>query len=187
MALATAVALGVVAPWSARNCRVMRRLRARPPPTLGWNLAIGAFPRATGRFLETLRAHRRLHPVVTSASCPARPCCWMNEGLRWIANDPGRWLRLVPDKLSFTFDHESFPMGYLGEADPAAWPEARKAQGRDLLSGVHRALLGLAALAVVSWPFARGMRTHERLVQGALLLLTVVLAARGLLLDTHPA
>jgi hypothetical protein len=113
--------------------------------------------------------------------------CWLHEGLRWIAERPGRWLAMMPEKLSFTFDHESFPMGYLGEADPVAWPEARKAAGRDLLSGVHRALLGVAALGVIAWPFGKGMRTGERLVQGGLLVVALVLAARGLWADTHPA
>lgn len=111
----------------------------------------------------------------------------MNEGLRWIRESPKRWLGLVPAKLSFTFDHESFPMGYLGEAAPAAWPEARKAAGRELLSGVHRALLGLAALGVIAWPFARGMSARDRVIQGLLAVLALVLAARGLWMDTHPA
>ena len=146
-------ALLVVAPWTARNCRVMDGC-ALVSTNAGWNLAIGAFPRATGRF-ETLHATDGC-PIVTGQVQQDR--CWRDEGLRWIAKDPGRWLGLVPSKLSFTFDHESFPMGYLGEADPAAWPEARKARGRDLLSGLHRVLLGLAALGVVAWPFARGMR-----------------------------
>jgi hypothetical protein len=78
-------------------------------------------------------------------------------------------------------------MGYLGEADPTRWPEARKAAGRDLLSTVHRALLGLAALGLVAWPFARGLRLSARLSQGALALLALALAARGLWMDTHPA
>lgn len=181
-AVALATSLLVVSPWTVRNCRVMDGC-ALVSTNAGWNLAIGAFPRATGRF-ETLHGTDGC-PVVTGQVQQDR--CWMDEGLRWIAKDPRRWLGLVPDKLSFTFDHESFPMGYLGEADPRAWPEARKAQGRDLLSSVHRALLGLAALAVVAWPFARGMRTRERVVQGALLLLSVALAARGLLSDLHPA
>lgn len=111
----------------------------------------------------------------------------MNEGLGWIKRDPKRWLSLVPAKLSFTFDHESFPMGYLGEADPQRWPEARKAEGRELLSTVHRALLGLAALGLVAWPFTRGARRGGQLAQGALGLVAVVLAARGLWMDTHPA
>src|SRR5262249_38130858 len=135
-AVALAAALLVVAPWTVRNCRVMDGC-AFVSTNAGWNLAIGAFPRATGRF-ETLHASDGC-PIVTGQVQQDR--CWRDEGLRWIRESPGRWLRLVPDKLSFTFDHESFPMGYLGEADPAAWPEARKARGRDLLSGIHRALL----------------------------------------------
>jgi 4-amino-4-deoxy-L-arabinose transferase-like glycosyltransferase len=181
-AVALAAALAVVAPWTARNCRVMDGC-ALVSTNAGWNLAIGAFPRATGRF-ETLRATDGC-PVVTGQV--QQDDCWMHEGLRWVAASPRRWLGLVPDKLSFTFDHESFPMGYLGEADPVAWPEARKATGRDLLSGAHRALLGLAALGVIAWPFARGMRLVERAVQGALLAVALVLAARGIWADTHPA
>ena len=181
-AIALVTSLLVVAPWTVRNCRVMDGC-ALVSTNAGWNLAIGAFPRATGRF-ETLRAGDGC-PVVTGQVQQDR--CWMNEGLRWIAERPGRWLALMPEKLSFTFDHESFPMGYLGEADPVAWPEARKAAGRDLLSGIHRGLLGLAALGVIAWPFGRGLRLRERVVQGGLLVVAMVLAARGLWADTHPA
>ena len=181
-AVAIAASICVVAPWTVRNCRVMDGC-AFISTNAGWNLAIGAFPRATGRF-ETLRATDGC-PIVTGQVQQDR--CWMNEGLRWIRERPGRWLGLVPAKLSFTFDHESFPMGYLGEANPAAWPEARKAAGRDLLSGLHRALLGLAALGVIGFPLARGMRLRDRLIQGALLVIALVLCARGLWLDTHPA
>jgi 4-amino-4-deoxy-L-arabinose transferase-like glycosyltransferase len=181
-AISLAAALLVVAPWTARNCRVMDGC-ALVSTNAGWNLAIGAFPRATGRF-ETLRAADGC-PVVTGQVQQDR--CWRNEGLRWIAESPRRWLGLVPDKLSFTFDHESFPMGYLGEADPAAWPEERKARGRDTLSGVHRIMLGLATLGVVAWPFSRGIRLEDRLVQGLLLALVLALAAFALFSDLHPA
>jgi hypothetical protein len=149
----------------------------------GWNLAIGAFPRATGRF-ETLKATDGC-PIVTGQVQQDR--CWRDEGLRWIVDRPRHWLGLIPDKLSFTFDHESFPMGYLGEADPKDWPEARKAAGRDLLSGVHRALLAVAALGVVAWPFARRMDLRARLVQGLLVVVVLVLGAQALWADTHPA
>lgn len=181
-AVALAATLVVVAPWSLRNCRVMDGC-ALVSTNAGWNLAIGAFPRATGRF-ETLRASDGCAAVTGQVQ---QDRCWMDAGMRWIRERPRRWLGLMPDKLSFTFDHESFPMGYLGEANPAAWPEARKAAGRDMLSAIHRALLGLAALGVVAWPLRRGARLHERLVQGALLLAAVLLAWRGLSLDTHPA
>ncbi len=180
--LALAAALAVVAPWTIRNCRVMDGC-ALVSTNAGWNLAIGAFPRATGRF-ETLRASDGC-PVVTGQVQQDR--CWRDAGLAWIAAEPRRWLGLVPAKLSYTFDHESFPMGYLGEADPAAWPEARKAAGRDLLSGVHRAILALAALSVVAWPFARGTRLAGRIAQASLLVIALTLAARGLWADTHPA
>jgi len=181
-AVALASALAVVAPWTARNCAVMDGC-ALVSTNAGWNLAIGAFPRATGRF-ETLHASDGC-PVVTGQVQQDR--CWRDEGLRWIAADPRRWIGLMPDKLSFTFDHESFPMGYLGEADPDTWPEARKARGRELLSGIHRALLALAALGVVGWPFTRGMSLRDRLTQAALLALVVALGLRGLLSDLHPA
>ncbi len=181
-AVALAAALAVVAPWTARNCRVMDGC-ALVSTNAGWNLAIGAFPRATGRF-ETLHAADGC-PVVTGQV--QQDHCWMDEGLRWIAARPRRWIGLMPDKLSFTFDHESFPMGYLGEADPDHWPEARKARGRELLSGVHRALLAVAVLGVIAWPFARGLRLRDRLTQGALLALALALGARGFFADTHPA
>src|SRR5258708_26333397 len=51
---ALALALVPVLPWTARNCRVMDGC-ALVSTNAGWNLAIGSFPRATGRF-ETLRS-----------------------------------------------------------------------------------------------------------------------------------
>ena len=182
VAVATATALLVVAPWTARNCRVMDGC-ALVSTNAGWNLAIGAFPRATGRF-ETLRASDGC-PIVTGQV--QQDSCWRDEGLRWIENEPLRWLGLVPKKLGFTFDHESFPMGYLGEADPGAWPEARKATGRDVLSGAHRALLLLAALGLVGAPWARGLRPSARALEAGLALVVIALGLRGLFADEHPA
>ena len=181
-AAAIAASILVVAPWTARNCKVMDGC-AFVSTNAGWNLAIGAFPRATGRF-ETLRASDGC-PVVTGQVQQDR--CWMNEGLRWIRESPGRWLSLMPQKLSFTFDHESFPMGYLGEADPRSWPEARKARGRELLSTIHRLMLGLGALGVLGLPFSARLTRRQWLTQTALFAVAVFLAARAFFLDTHPA
>ena len=165
-ALATVVAgasaLAVVAPWTARNCRVMDGC-ALVSTNAGWNLAIGALPRATGRF-ETLRAADGC-PVVTGQVQQDR--CWGEEGLAAIRRDPVRWLGLVPKKLSFTFDHASFAMGYLGEADRARFTEPRKETGRTWLTATHRALLVLAALAAAAAPWRRTGR--ERVAQIALL------------------
>lgn len=179
-AIASLTAVLVVLPWTARNCRVMDGC-AFVSTNAGWNLAIGASPRATGRF-ETLRATDGC-PVVTGQVQQDR--CWGDEGLRWIRKDPLRWLSLVPKKLSHTFDHESFPIGYLGEANPAAWPEERKAKGRAWLSSIHGALLSLAALALVAWPFGP-MPRRARLAQLAALAVVLALVAYATQSDTHP-
>jgi len=143
-AVTTAAALLVVAPWTARNCRVMDGC-AFVSTNGGWNLAIGAFPRATGRF-ETLRSGDGCH-IITGQVQQDR--CWVRLGWDWIADDPVRWIGLMPKKLAFTFDHESFPVGYLGVASPEAWTPQRQAIGRGVLSWTHRCLLTLATLAVL--------------------------------------
>jgi Dolichyl-phosphate-mannose-protein mannosyltransferase len=178
-AVAVGAALLVVAPWTARNCRVMDGC-ALVSTNAGWNLAIGAFPRATGRF-ETLRASDGCR-VVTGQVQQDR--CWLGAGAKWIAEDPIRWIALMPKKVGFTFDHESFPMGYLGEADPSRWPEARKARGRELLSTAHRALMGLAALGLVALPVHR--RALPRLSQLGLLVVAIGLTLQALFGAYHP-
>lgn len=175
-AVTTLVALAVVAPWTARNCRVMDGC-AFVSTNAGWNLAIGAFPRATGRF-ETLRATDGC-AVVTGQVQQDR--CWLNAGIAWIRADPKRWLGLVPTKLAETFNHESFGMGYLGEADPAAWPEATRARGRAWLTALHRALMIVAALGFVALP--RKLSRPRRLAQLAALSLVVGLAAAASVSD----
>ncbi len=146
-ALVTAVVVAVVAPWTLRNCRVMDRC-AFVSTNGGWNLAIGALPRATGRF-ETLRATDGC-PVVTGQV--QQDSCWRDAAIEAIRRDPVRWLALVPRKLGYTFDHESFAVEYLHEADPDRWPEPRRVAGRGWLTLVHRLLLTLAAFGVVARP-----------------------------------
>lgn len=182
--IATVVAFACVVPWTLRNCARMDGC-ALVSTNAGWNLAIGAFPRATGRF-EGLKASDGC-PIVTGQVQQDR--CWLGEGVKWIREDPARWLRLVPKKLGFTFDHESFPIGYLGEASPAAWPEERRAAGRDLLSNAHRLLLFAAALGVIARPRRDALRIARSIVpivvQGALAGLAFALALSGATSDTH--
>lgn len=181
-AAATAFALLAVLPWTLRNCRVMDGC-AFVSTNAGWNLMIGAFPRATGRF-ETVRATDGC-PVVTGQVQQDR--CWGDAGLAHIRAEPARWLSLAPKKLGHTFDHESFPTGYLGEADPEAWKEPRKALGREVLGGAHRLLLVLAALAAVASPgLGRRGEAKGRLAQWLPLLAVLGLGLHGLLSDTHP-
>jgi hypothetical protein len=177
-------ALLVVSPWTVRNCRVMDGC-ALVSTNGGWNLAIGSLPGATGRF-RTLRATDGC-PVVTGQVQQDR--CWRDEALAVIRRAPGSWLALVPKKLGFTFDHASFPLGYLGEADPARWSEDKKRQGRELLTFAHRALLSLACLAFVHRPRLGRGRERRRLVffaQGAKLASIVGVSAQAWLSDEHP-
>jgi 4-amino-4-deoxy-L-arabinose transferase-like glycosyltransferase len=162
LAVACAVALVPVLPWTARNCRVMDGC-ALVSTNAGWNLAIGSFPRATGRF-ETLRSDDGCRDVTGQVQ---QDRCWLEYGIANIKNAPGRWLALVPAKLAFTFDHESFAVEYLREARPAAWPEERRVAVRGLLTGVHRIFVAASALAFVALAL-RGDKRKRR-VQTALL------------------
>lgn len=164
--LACAAALVPVLPWTARNCRVMDGC-ALVSTNAGWNLAIGAFPRATGRF-ETLRSDDGCREVTGQVH---QDRCWLEYGMANIRKAPGKWLALVPAKLAFTFDHESFAVEYLHEARPAAWPEPRRVATRALLTAVHRAFVVVAALGFVAfaWPARRGPgAVRAALVQCAL-------------------
>jgi hypothetical protein len=173
---ALALALLPVLPWTVRNCRVMDGC-ALVSTNAGWNLAIGAFPRATGRF-ETLRASDGCRDVTGQVE---QDRCWLHYGLGEIAARPWRWLALVPVKLGFTFDHESFAVEYLHEARPDAWPQATREHAREATTLAHRILLAAAALGAVAFPLARRPRDGRGVaVQGALLALAVGLGVLGL-------
>ena len=162
-ALAVVVGLMTLAPilpWTARNCRVMDGC-ALVSTNAGWNLAIGAFPRATGRF-ETLRSSDGCREVTGQVQ---QDRCWLDYGWAQIRATPGRWLSLVPKKLGFTFDHESFAVEYLREARPTAWPEEKRVRAREILSAFHRVLVVIAAFACVSWR----LRGAHAVAQGATL------------------
>jgi hypothetical protein len=156
---ACAIALVPVLPGTARNCNVMDGC-ALVSTNAGWNLAIGAFPRATGRF-ETLHADDGCRDVTGQVQ---QDRCWLAVGAQAIERDPGHWLGLIPAKLGYTFDHESFAVEYLHQARPDDWPEERRASARNFTSAAHRLLLTLAALGCVG--FARGGRNAA--VQSAL-------------------
>jgi 4-amino-4-deoxy-L-arabinose transferase-like glycosyltransferase len=143
-AIATACAFLPVLPWTLRNCRVMDRCTLISTNG-GWNLAIGSFSRATGRF-ETLRASDGCAVVTGQVQ---QDECWRDLALATIKGDFWRWIGLVPKKLGFTFDHESFPVEYLHEADPDRWSDDRRRSARAWLTGAHRVWLTAAALGVI--------------------------------------
>ena len=179
-AAASAVALLVVSPWTIRNCQRLDGC-ALVSTNGGWNLAIGAITE-TGRF-QTLRAADGC-PIVTGQVQQDR--CWGEVGRAKIVAEPWHWLSKAPLKLAQTFDHESFAIEYLHEADPDSWPEARRVAARELLTAFHRLLLALAALSVVAWPrwnAAARPAFFAQLALGALVLGTALYAA---LSDAHP-
>jgi 4-amino-4-deoxy-L-arabinose transferase-like glycosyltransferase len=177
---ATAVALLVVLPWTVRNCERLDGC-ALVSTNGGWNLAIGAIT-DTGRF-QTLRAADGC-PVVTGQV--QQDDCWAQVGRAKIAANFGHWLSLAPLKLSQTFDHESFAIEYLHEADPESWPESRRVAARELLTAFHRALLLVAAFAVVAFPRFEQPRGLPFLVQLGLGLIFLGLGVYAVSSDAHP-
>lgn len=143
-AVAGAVALCVVLPWTYRNCSRLDGC-AFVSTNGGWNLAIGALT-PTGRF-HTLRASDGCAVVTGQVQ---QDDCWKEVGLKRIMADPWRWLSLAPKKLEQTYNHESYAVEYLHEADPAVWSEKRRVAGREFLTLIHRLLLVAAALGAVS-------------------------------------
>lgn len=171
--VACAVAIVPVLPWTARNCRVMDGC-ALVSTNAGWNLAIGSFPRATGRF-EGLHSSDGCREVTGQVQ---QDRCWLEYGLAHIKADPLRWLSLVPAKLAYTFDHESFAIEYLREARPADWPEPKRVAARNLLTITHRLFVLVAPLAFVAFA-VRGRRA-----QVALLAATIAFAVFAFTRDT---
>jgi len=179
-AAATVVALIVVLPWTLRNCERLDGC-ALVSTNGGWNLAIGAITE-TGRF-QTLRAADGC-PIVTGQVQQDR--CWGEVGRAKITAAPGVWLAKGPLKLGQTFDHESFAIEYLHEADPDSWPETRRVAARELLTGFHRLLLAVAAMCVVAWPRWDARAKPEFFTQLALGAVVLGVAAYATLNDAHP-
>jgi hypothetical protein len=111
--------------------------------------------------------------------------CWADVGWRKIKAAPGHWLGLMPKKLAQTFDHESFAVEYMHEADPGAWPDARREAARGLLTAAHLALLAAAALSIVAQPLGR-LRQREQYWQIGLLVVLCGLIFYGVADDQHP-
>ena len=179
-AIVSALCVLFVLPWTLRNCHRMDGC-AFVSTNAGWNLAIGALT-DDGRF-RTLRAADGC-PVVTGQVQQDR--CWWQIGADTIRGNPRHFLALAPKKLAQTFDHESFVIEYLHEADPAAWPEELRKKGRDWLSASHRALVVFALFCVVAGVGWRRYKSLAFMVQSLLFAVLVFISKSVIDNDEHP-
>ena len=122
MVLVTSVALLVVVlPWTWRNCQRMDRC-ALVSMNGGWNLLIGTQPQGRGGWSE-LRTPSACRKVYDEAR---KDSCFQHAALVRIEQAPLAWLRLIPAKLSVTFDYCGAPGWYLHESNAAAFGERAK-------------------------------------------------------------
>lgn len=169
------VALCTIAPWTLRNCAVMDGCTL-VSTNGGWNLAIGALTE-TGRF-TTLRGEDGCRDVTGQVD---QDKCWGRVGRDLILADPLRWLSRIPKKLEQTYNHESFAIGYLAQAQPEIWPEPRRNQWRGAVTVFHHLLMFTAALGAVAWVLPRSLSAlhSKRRVPGFWVQFGLLLAVTG--------
>jgi 4-amino-4-deoxy-L-arabinose transferase-like glycosyltransferase len=177
-ALAGATCLAVLAPWTVRNCLVLDGC-ALISTNGGWNLAIGALSE-TGRF----------RPLTPEDGCAgvdgpvAQDRCWRQRGWDTIRDDPWAWLAHVPDKLRHTYNHESFAVAYLAEAQPSRWARDHTWHVMNVMTSLHHLLMLAAAFGVIG-RFSRE-RWREQWGPMALLVAIVLFVAYALSLPERP-
>jgi 4-amino-4-deoxy-L-arabinose transferase-like glycosyltransferase len=165
-AVALAVALACVAPWTARNCVRMNRC-ALVSVNGGWNLLIGATS-ATGGW----------QPVAVPAECAtvwdeaAKDTCFERAAEHDIARDPVGWMARVPAKLAVTFDYFGGAPWYLHASAPAAFGDRAKTWLGAVETIVSRVFLLLALVACTRLESARPRTTRAVLALGGITALT---------------
>jgi hypothetical protein len=137
--LATVLAVGVCAPWTARNCRRMERC-ALVSVNGGWNLAIGT--QTTGGGWQEMVVPDACKEVFSES---AKDECFGAAARETIIGDPLRWLARAPAKLRVTFDYFGAAPWYLHAASPDRFPYRAKVALGTMETVVSRLLL-LAAL-----------------------------------------
>lgn len=137
--LSTVLAVGVCAPWTARNCRRMERC-ALVSVNGGWNLAIGT--QTTGGGWQEMVVPDACKEVFAES---AKDECFGAAARGTIIRDPLRWLARAPAKLRVTFDYFGAAPWYLHAASPDRFPYRAKVALGTVETIVSRLLL-LAAL-----------------------------------------
>jgi 4-amino-4-deoxy-L-arabinose transferase-like glycosyltransferase len=143
-AMAGATSLLLILPWTVRNCIELDGC-ALISTNGGWNLAIGALS-TTGRF----RALTAEDGCVGVDGPVAQDRCWRDTGWAAIKRDPRAWLARIPDKLRHTYNHESFAVAYIAEAEPREWDRDSTWRVMNVMTTLHHALMLAAALGMVA-------------------------------------
>ena len=120
----TAVALAVCLPWTIRNCARMDRC-VFVSANGGWNLLIGSAPEANGAWIpiEGSSVPESCRNVFGEAE---KDRCFGQAGVENIRQHPLAFIRLIPRKLSVTFDYFGAPGHYLHTSNFHAFDEEKK-------------------------------------------------------------
>lgn len=156
----SAVCLALVAPWTLRNCQRMERC-ALVSVNGGWNLLIGTQPEGRGGWSE-LRVPAECREVYQEAH---KDSCFRRAAVRRIQQSPLAWLRLMPAKLSVTFDYCGAPGWYLHESNALALSAKAKWWLGVIELAYERVLLLLALLVLLptGWPRKKTASESARL------------------------
>ncbi len=149
-------------PWTIRNCKRMDRC-VFVSANGGWNLLIGSAPEANGawRAIEGSSVPPECRNVFGEAD---KDRCFARAGWQKILHAPAVFLRLIPRKLSVTFDYFGAPGHYLHTSNFREFDESRKLR-LGVVETVWERLVLLAAIAQVA---ARGTgRRRLRWATGA--------------------
>ena len=162
-AIVSAVAVAVCLPWTLRNCSRLDHC-AFVSANGGWNLFIGSAPKATGRWVS-------IDELGVPSECrnefgeAGKDRCFGRAGMRNLREHPLHFLKLIPAKLSATFDWSGAPGHYLHTSNDALFDEHDK-----LALGVAEALYEriVVLLGFVGVGLAPGPRPRARAVAALL-------------------
>jgi 4-amino-4-deoxy-L-arabinose transferase-like glycosyltransferase len=158
-AAVTALALALVAPWTARNCVRMNRC-ALVSVNGGWNLLIGVHTRSGS--WEAMDVPAECATVWDEAG---KDACFERAARRDIAAGPLAWVARVPGKLGVTLNYFGAAPWYLHASDAEVFDDASKVRLAVVETVACRLLLvgALVAMARLTGP----RRIGRRLIAGA--------------------
>jgi 4-amino-4-deoxy-L-arabinose transferase-like glycosyltransferase len=131
----TALALAVVAPWTARNCVRMKSC-ALVSVNGGWNLAIGQQTKSGA--WEAIDVPPECREVWDEAG---KDACFGRAARKKILDAPLAWAKKAPEKLAVTFDYFGGAPWYLHQSNPTRFPYEAKVRLGAVETVVSRLLL----------------------------------------------